>query len=296
MIILIESMDFDIYCINSFWIYLMGFTVIWMGTFSTSQMQVQRAVCMPTLKAAKRALYGAVPGFVFILSLTVLAGIVIYARYYDCDPMLTGRVTRPDQLLPYFVMDIFEDDYKGLPGAFVACILGSSLSTLSSGLNAMASIIWDDYAKRVITFIPDGYNVVCTKLLAAFIGVISMSMAFAIKESQNIVEAAVSIYGASVGPMFAIFCLGLFFPWANKWGSGTALIIGQAFALWVTIGGVSDRRDPQTIMLALSHEKCQERNITVLRAGAPLVAYLTDYKIPEYNPKGITGNKLIKIF
>ena len=135
-------MDFDIYKINSFWIYIFGFGILWAGTFSTSQLQVQRAVCMPTLRSAKIALYAAVPGFVFIISLTVLAGVVMYARFYDCDPMLTGRVTRPDQLLPYFVLDIFEDDYKGLPGMFVACIFGSSLSTISSGLNGMASIIW----------------------------------------------------------------------------------------------------------------------------------------------------------
>lgn len=49
-------MNFDIYSINSFWIYCLGFTILWTGALSTSQIQVQRSICMPSLKSAKRAL------------------------------------------------------------------------------------------------------------------------------------------------------------------------------------------------------------------------------------------------
>ncbi|CAG2166362.1 unnamed protein product [Oppiella nova] len=120
------NINFDIYSINSFWVLLTGYAVLFSGTFSTSQLQVQRAICMPSLSSAKKALYMAMPGYILMLSFTVLIGVVMYARYYDCDPMMTGRVARPDQLLPYFVLDIFEDDYPGLPGMFVACVFGSS--------------------------------------------------------------------------------------------------------------------------------------------------------------------------
>lgn len=279
-------MDFDFYTVNSFWGYMIGFTVLWTGTFSTSQLQIQRAVCMPTLKAAKKALYFAVPGIFFIIILVCVAGIVMYGRFFDCDPMLTGRVTRPDQLLPFFVLDIFEDDYKGLPGAFVACIFASSLSTLSSGLNGMATIVWDDYAKKFFNRLPEKYNVFATRGMAALIGVVSIGMAFIAKGSDNIVEAAVSIYGAACGPMLSIFCQGLFFPWSNAIGSGVGLVVGQIMCLWMTIGGVSSKRDPQYLMLGLSTDACAERNITVYKQGAPL-SFLKDYKIPEYHPKGV---------
>ena len=287
-------MDFDIYAVNSFWGYFLGFGLLWMATFSTSQLQIQRAVCMPSLASAKKALYFAIPGYTIILSLVCLTGVVMYARFYDCDPMLTGRVTRPDQILPFFVLDIFEDNYKGLPGAFVSCIFGSSLSTLSSGLNGMATIVWDDYAKKFFHRMPDKYSVFATRGLAALIGVISIALAFVIKESDNIVEAAVSIYGASCGPMFAIFCLGLFFPWSNAIGGLTALIVGQSMCLWATIGWVSDKRPMQSLALGLSTDACAERNITVFVPGAPL-AFLKDYKIPEYHPGGNCHNCQVDI-
>ncbi|XP_054166337.1 sodium-coupled monocarboxylate transporter 2-like [Oppia nitens] len=276
------NMEFDIYSVNSFWVYILGFAVLWSGTFSTSQLQVQRAVCMPSMRSAKRALYTAIPGFIFMLSLMVIIGIVMYARYYNCDPMATGQVTRPDQLLPFFVLDIFGDDYPGLPGMFVACIFCGSLSTLSSGLNALASIIWDDYGKQVCSrWLRPSYGIYATKVLAILIGIASICFAFAVKKTDNIVEAAVMLYGSSNGPIFGLFCLGLFFPWANAYGGAAALIVGQIMSFWITIGYVSDRRSPQTLALGVSTDGCPELN----NRTAPL-SYLTNYKIPQYYPTG----------
>ncbi|CAG2105751.1 unnamed protein product [Medioppia subpectinata] len=282
------NMDFDIYSTSSFWVMMLGFIVLYSGTFSTNQMQIQRVVCMPSLRAAKRALYFATPGYVLVIVLCLTTGVMMFARYYDCCPLVTGRVKRPDQMLPFFVLDIFEGDYPGLPGMFVALVFGSSLSTLSSGLNAMASIIWDDYARKVFHFLPDKYSVYATKLLAILIGIVSISMAFVAKETQNIVEAAIMLYGASNGPLFGLFCLGLFFPWANAIGGAAALIVGQIICFWITIGSVSDKRDPTTMALALTTVGCDALNITYYSQNitdVPL-AFMQTYKVPRYHPKG----------
>ncbi|CAG2100033.1 unnamed protein product [Medioppia subpectinata] len=278
------NMDFNIYSSNSFWVMFFGFTVLWCGTLSTSQLQVQRSVCMPSLSAAKKALYFAIPGFMTMISLSAVMGVLMYAHYYDCDPMLTERVTRPDQLVPYFVLDIFSDSYPGMTGVFVACIFGSSLSTLSSGLNAMSSIIYDDYGKR---FVPKRYAVYATKMLAVLIGVLSIALAFVMKEMKSILECTIMLYGASNGPMFGLFCLGLFFPWSNAWGGGFGLIVGQVFCLWITVGSVVDKRtDFLSMGLPSSTEGCYAQNITVNYPGTNLTE-LTHYKTPQYYPEGI---------
>jgi Na+/proline symporter len=219
--------------------------------------------------------------------MTVVIGVVLYAKYYNCDPMLTGRVTRVDQLLPFFVLDIFENDYPGVPGLFVACIFGSSLSTLSSGLNAMATIVWDDYGKRLLYRLPTERHVFATKGIAILIGLLAIVFAFIVKGADSIVDAAIMIYGATNGPMFGLFVLGLFCPWANAIGSASALITGQLISLWIVIGSVSDKRDPLTKSLALSTDACADMNITVYIPGAPL-SIMKDYKIPDYYPTGFT--------
>ena len=49
--------------------------------------------------------------------LTLLAGLVIYAYYKDCDPVLQGRIKSGGQLLPLFVIETMSQ-YPGLSGKF----------------------------------------------------------------------------------------------------------------------------------------------------------------------------------
>lgn len=53
-------------------------------------------------------------------------GLVIYAMFHDCDPVTTGQIKKPDQLLPYFVMHI-GGWIPGLPGLFVSGVFSACL-------------------------------------------------------------------------------------------------------------------------------------------------------------------------
>ena len=52
------------------------------------------------------------------------------------------------QLLPFLVMDKLTF-LQGLPGLFVACLFSASLSSISSGLNALAIVILEDIVKLI---------------------------------------------------------------------------------------------------------------------------------------------------
>ena len=67
----------------------------------------------------------------------------MYANYSKCDPMYSGSISLADEMLPHFVLQSLGDDYPGLPGLFVSSIFSSGLSTLSSGYNALASLIYE---------------------------------------------------------------------------------------------------------------------------------------------------------
>lgn len=36
---------------------------------------------------------------------------------------------------------------RGLPGLFISCIFSGTMSTVSSGLNSMAAVVWEDFLK-----------------------------------------------------------------------------------------------------------------------------------------------------
>lgn len=53
-------------------------------------------------------------------------GIVVFATYYECDPLSLGRITADDQILPLFVMETV-GHLRGVPGLFIAGVFGAAL-------------------------------------------------------------------------------------------------------------------------------------------------------------------------
>ncbi|MPC87658.1 Sodium-coupled monocarboxylate transporter 2 [Portunus trituberculatus] len=54
------------------------------------------------------------------------SGAVAYVMYRDCDPLISGRIEKPDQILPYLVINKL-GHFTGLPGFFVAAVYGGVL-------------------------------------------------------------------------------------------------------------------------------------------------------------------------
>ncbi|KAB7496457.1 hypothetical protein Anas_01807, partial [Armadillidium nasatum] len=75
--------------------------------------------------------------------LTFSCGLVAYSTYAGCDPMALGLIKKKDQILPYFVIDKLRV-IPGLPGLFIATIIGGALSTLSSNINSCVAMMWKD--------------------------------------------------------------------------------------------------------------------------------------------------------
>ena len=225
------------------------------------------------------------PAFIILLSLVVYIGLLIFANYSHCDPMaLTSRI-KPDELLPYYVTQKTQDDIKGLPGLLVASIFAASLSTLSSGFNGVAALLWEDFLKhRMKSIIPENRSLIFLKGLAVLLGILTIGMAFIVKEVGDIYQAAIMMSGAAVGPLFAVFIMGMFMPFMNKWGALAGLISGQAMCFWIVIGAMSIKKDHKLLALPLSSEFCPQNWTKIV--DIPF-SYLSDFTIPTYHPVGM---------
>ena len=128
----------------------------------------------------RSALYINMVGMMLLISCACLCGVALYAVYGDCDPLKLGLITSSDQLMPYFVMDHLKD-YPGVPGLFVACVFSASLSTLSSGFNALATVTWDDFLKHSrLGNCSDLQIKLILKIVSVVYGVLSVAMAFTV--------------------------------------------------------------------------------------------------------------------
>ncbi|XP_045157361.2 sodium-coupled monocarboxylate transporter 2-like [Mercenaria mercenaria] len=131
---------------HTVWSVGIGGAMFWTYLYGINQAQVQRECSLPTLRRSQLAVWLNFLGLLLINTLVCLIGVVMYAFYSECDPVKFGLVDKTDQLVPLMVLDVL-GTIPGFPGIFMACVFSGTLSSLSSGLNAMSAVIIEDYIK-----------------------------------------------------------------------------------------------------------------------------------------------------
>ncbi|CAG2199593.1 SLC5A6 [Mytilus edulis] len=221
---------------HSVWNMIVGGGFIWTAVYGINQAQVQRAVSFSSLSKAKLSLWVNLVCIVSILSLVCLVGVVMFAYYSTCDPVLAGIVTKSDQLIPLFAMDVV-GDLHGLPGLVISCIFSGSLSTVSSGFNAISAIILKDFILVCAPNMPSGTRTIISKLIVLLAGGVCLAVAYVMSLlTSSILTATITIYGLLGGPLLGLFTLGMLFPWANKWGGLFGLLSSLAVNCWIGFG------------------------------------------------------------
>ncbi|WAR30615.1 SC5AC-like protein, partial [Mya arenaria] len=200
--------NFDPTVRHSIWSLVIGGAVGWMSTYGCNQ------------------------------AITSLAGVVMFAYYAQkgCDPLSNNQVDNSNQLVPYFVMEVL--GYPGLPGLFVSCLFSGALSTMSSCLNALSAVTWEDIFKPLIGHrTSETAKTWIIKLLVLVYGAAGVGFAFIAKTlGGTVLQASLSFTGAASGPLLGIFLLGGLFPWANWLGCFVGGFAGLALPFWISIG------------------------------------------------------------
>ncbi|XP_048758260.2 sodium-coupled monocarboxylate transporter 1-like [Ostrea edulis] len=221
---------------HSAWSLVIGGTFTWVAIYGVNQAQVQRYCTCPSLKKAQLAIWLNFPGLCLILYLCCLIGMVVYAFYSKCDPFSFNLVKTSDQLLPLFVMDVL-GHLKGFPGLFVACLFSGALSTISSGLSALAAVVLEDVIKAYFfKNLSENAATNTSKVLAFVFGIICLGLTYVASLLGGVLQAALSLFGMIGGPLLGLFILGMMFPWANKWGAYSGLLLGLVFMFWIGVG------------------------------------------------------------
>ncbi|XP_003781238.1 sodium-coupled monocarboxylate transporter 2 [Otolemur garnettii] len=256
--------DFDVDPLrrHTFWTISVGGTFTWLGIYGVNQSTIQRCISCKTEKHAKLALYFNLLGLWIILVCAVFSGLIMYTYFRDCDPWTSGIISAPDQLMPYFVMEIFST-MPGLPGLFVACAFSGTLSTVAASINALATVTFEDFVKNCFPHLSDKLSTWISKGLCLLFGVMCTAMAVAASLLGGVVQAALSIHGMCGGPMLGLFSLGIIFPFVNWKGALGGLLTGITLSFWVAIGAfIYPAPAAKTWPLPLSTDQCIRSNLT----------------------------------
>ncbi|XP_050086804.1 sodium-coupled monocarboxylate transporter 2-like [Anopheles aquasalis] len=214
---------------QTFWTSSVGNIFLWTGYLGLSQSCVQRIVAVPSMNHARSALWIFCVGFFIITSLNCFTGIVMFAKYFDCDPIKVGLVQKADKLLPFFVQDVV-GNLKGMPGVFISCVFSAGLSTMSANLNSLAGLVYEDYIRPYKLFKhTDASANLTMKVLILVSGVYCIAMGLIVEQFGHLLQMVVTIASVTQGAVMGIFCLGMLWPWANKhgalWGSASSVIV-----------------------------------------------------------------------
>ncbi|KAK5858022.1 hypothetical protein PBY51_011222 [Eleginops maclovinus] len=138
-------------------------------------------------------------------------------------------------------MDMLEG-LPGLPGLFVACLFSAALSSISSSFNSLATVTMEDLIKPRFPTMTEARATLLSKALALFYGLLCLAMAFLTHlMGDSVLQVALKIFGMVGGPVLGLFCLGMFFPWANSTGAVAGLLSGLGLVFWVGVGSIVNR-------------------------------------------------------
>ncbi|XP_048196649.1 sodium/iodide cotransporter [Perognathus longimembris pacificus] len=234
----INMMDFnpDPRSRYTFWTFVVGGTLVWLSMYGVNQAQVQRYVACRTESKARLALLINQLGLFLIVFSAACCGIIMFVFYQECDPLLTGRISAPDQYMPLLVLDIFKD-LPGVPGLFLACAYSGTLSTASTSINAMAAVTVEDLIKTRMPGLAPRKLVLISKGLSLIYGLACLTVAaLSSLLGGGVLQGSFTVMGVISGPLLGAFILGMGLPACNVPGVLAGLGSGLALSLWVAVG------------------------------------------------------------
>ncbi|MCE5250369.1 sodium-coupled permease [bacterium] len=204
----------------------------WLCTAGSDQMAIQRYLSTRNVKEARRSFlisslaYAAIVIVLSVVGMALLGFYRILPEYQSRgDALFTGA----DYLFPDFIATYMP---AGAAGIIVSGIFAAAMSSLDSGINSIVSIITVDFIDRFRKKIHDqSFDVRQAKYLTWGIGVAIVLMSSLMdKVPGNVTEITSKTNGLFIGPLFGLFFMALFVPFATSFGTIVGAIYGLAAA------------------------------------------------------------------
>lgn len=248
---------------HTIWGLLIGLTITWTNGYGLSQASIQRYSAVDRLYKARIAALLNIPPMILMMTISCCMGLIILAFYstVKCDPIASGKISNSNQLLPFFVADIFSDS-PGFGGLFLSTLYGGSLSSISSSLSGGAANFWEDILEWKLSRLPENRKALINRFLVVLLGALATVIAFISNYiSGPVTQMATSMIGSVAGPLMGVFVIGGITKVVHWKGALFGGIIGLTCSLWVTIGSHTVTRKDYSLP-PLSTDGCRATNFT----------------------------------
>jgi solute:Na+ symporter, SSS family len=209
-------------------------------TFIGDQVAVQRYLSTSSVSAAVR---GNIVNFVanfMVMILLAVCGMALLTYYLDpqFQTEIVNGITDPrdarvaDKVFPYFIAHGLP---VGMSGLVVAALFAVAMSSLDSGVNSVAAVLTIDVFRRVNPQLSSEEELRLARMLSLIIGLGCTGLAWSmlyIPEHYNIIGITARTFNCALGPLGAMFFVGMFFSRVGQ----RAIIASTFLGLIVAIG------------------------------------------------------------
>lgn len=243
----------------TFWVILLYGFFINLNNFGMDQNYIQRYHTATTEKKAAKSIWLSVYLYVPISFLFFIMGASLFA-YYNVHPDMANVVKLQaaieqlgssataeqlnnaisqmkasdygDKVLPHFMVSKIP---TGLVGLVIAAILSAAMSTISSCMNASATVFTVDiYKKYFKKDLSDKKMLVTLYTGTAVFGAVGLVAGLAMIGSKSILDLWWELSGIFAGGMLGLFLLGFISKQTKNAAAVTAVMIGIVVILWMT--------------------------------------------------------------
>jgi len=222
---------------STFWVVLLYGFFINLNNFGMDQNYIQRYHTAQSEKQASRSIWLCVAMYVPASLLFFILGTSLYA-YYNIHPEWLDRsvVKAADEVLPHFMVTKVP---AGLVGLIVSALLSAAMSTISSNMNASATVFTMDIYKKYFKPAIDSKQELWILHIATIVfGLIGLATGLAMIGAKSLLDTWWELSGIFAGGMLGLFLLGLISRQTKNMEALLATIIGVIVILWMTF---SDR-------------------------------------------------------
>jgi len=212
-------------------------------TQSSDQVAVQRYLSTPSATFARRSVW--MYAF-FKITLTVcllICGLALFAFYagksgLPVEAFARQIVTRADKIMPQFVA---QEIPPGLSGLILAALMAAAMSSLSSGINSIASVYGVDLQPRLPGLRSWKHSVRTDKWVSFAAGAVSCVAATGVawlvtRTHWNLVELTGRVNMIFVGAMGVLFFAGILFRRTGARAVLTGFFTAIAISLLIAFG------------------------------------------------------------
>jgi len=242
----------------TFWVVLLYGFFMNLNNFGMDQNYVQRYHTTTSVREAARSIWLCVYLYVPISLIFFVIGSCLYA-YYQTNPELldslrmqvaTERLPNgtPDairqlatSLTPADIGDKVMPNFMvskvptGLLGLIVAAILSAAMSTISSGMNASATVFSVDIYQRYIkSDLTSKQSLRLLYIATTCFGLLGMAMGIAMIGVKSVLDVWWLLSGIFAGGMLGLFLLGIISQRTRNAEALAATVIGLLVIVWMT--------------------------------------------------------------